>query len=915
MSLQGVSYNELAKSYFQKSFRDTENPYEKVLLDTQDLQNEVHSDQDYFVCSRHACRACEVVTGCVCDSEPCAICYGFPVYLVDLSVQSADMVKGGCCDADGDRRQEIVHFSDNVAGDMMALPHSISYANMDTTHNSEMSKFLNRPVEIATYSWTEGTVFQQSFEPWKLFFDHTSIKKKLDNYYLLRCNLHVKVQINASPFYYGQAICAYEPLNQFDPCQFFSGSGLEHHQFMALSQRPHVYLYPQLSQGGEMVLPFFYHKQWLDATSASDLEGMGRLDIVSLSALKNANSVAGTTCNIQVYAWAENVELAAPTTRLAVQSGDEYAEKEGPVSAPASAVAKAADTVGDALTSLAPYTAGASLILKPFATATSLAATAVSGIAKLFGYTNVPVIAPVHAMKGQPFPHFASPAIGTPVEKLTYDPKNELSIDPKISGVDSEDELALSKIVSRDCFIDSFTWAASDASDTLLWNCGVTPELLRRTAISGQEYITGTPGWFVCRAFDYWRGDMLLHLKVICSQYHRGRLRVSWDPRASIGSVAQSTTEVFTEIIDITEKTDIVLRIPYTQITPYLQTIQPTLSAYYGTATEPNQFGNFNGTVSVRVLTEQTSPVSSADIEVYAYVSWAENFSVAGPTEIGTNITPYIVQSGDVEMKVSQTAVTMGGKEGDNPDFLNLVHMGEVIYSLRTLMRRTALNRVNWYIDNTNNVTVNESTFRRLPLFPGYDTNGINTADPTLGAGSKPYNYVKWTPLSWFSLPFIGVRGSVIWHVNVSANDRSSLVQLSRTSDFATVANYIETTDYNGTGTNSRLAYEYILTGGGNDLNPGATVTNQETQAGVSALCPMYSRYKFVRNNPSDRTLGASDDDSNQDCVNMTSVFYNTTTGTHKSIQFYCSAGTDYSPLFFLNVPGMYRLGATPSTP
>jgi len=828
--------------------------------------------------------------------------------MCELNVQS-DMIQDNCCDADGDNQQQVVHFGDQEPGDKLDIPHSINYANMDTSANCSLSEFLSRPVEIATISWAENTVLDTSVNPWNAYFSHTSIKKKLDNFFLIRCNLHVKIQINASPFYYGIVLTSYRPMTNFNPCPVHDGVGVEDHAFMGKSQRPHVYLYPQNCQGAEMVLPFFWYKQWLDATKATALTDMGTLNFDSLTVLKNANSTAGTNCNIQVFAWAEDVELAGPTTSLAVQS-DEYSD-DGPVSAPASAVAKYADKVNEAADKLSSITGGASLLIKPFATATSLAATAVGSIARLFGYTNVPVIADVHAMKSQPFPHFASPSIGTPVEKLTLDPKNELSIDPKICGVDAEDELQLTKFVARECFIDTFIWSATDTPDTLLWNMGVTPELMKTGSLSGQTIVTGSPGWMVCQGFQAWRGDMILRLKFICSQFHRGRVRVQWDPHATLGGITQATTEVYTEIIDLSSTTDYTVRIPYCQETPYLKTIQPTISEYYGVASESLQYQNFNGTLSIRVVTEQTSPVATADIDVFAYVSWAENFSVAGPTEYPATIVPYAVQSKETD-ELETEEIVLGGVKGDNPSYLNLMHYGEVLYSLRSLMRRTTLHRAWGHRElGAKVLRINNGVMSRLPLLPGFDPNGIHTAQELIGAGSAPYNYVEWSALTWFSQCFVGNKGSIMWHLNVDAPQRSGNVTFARSESVKIANNYDNWNSASGTPNDNVLAE--LLTSTTSSLMQGASVTNQESQAGVSIQVPMYSRFKFLTNDATVRTLGTSEDDSDVDSIQSTSTFFNTSVGDVFTKYYYVGAGTDYTPVFYLNVPGLYRQSSIPN--
>jgi len=822
----------------------------------------------------------------------------------NLNVQSQD--QQDCCDGDDDLQQQNVKFSDSVAGQSVGMPMSTSYGNMDKSANTSLRDYLSRPVEVSTITWTEGTNLNTDLQIWHLYFSKAAIKRKLDNYSLLRCKLHVKVVINASPFYYGLGLVSYRPLTSFNPAPVASGTGLENIEFMGKSQRPHIWIRAENNEGGEMVLPFLYHKQYLDATSASDFQDMGTLSFDSLSLLNNANSVAGSGCTIQVYAWAEDIELGGPTLDLAVQSKDEY-EDDGPISAPASAVAKVANGVVKVIDST-----GLGLFVKPFAVATEMAASTVGSIARLFGFTNVPVIDDIHAMKSSAFPMLSSAAIGTPVEKLTLDPKNELTIDSKVMGIDVEDELLVSSIVQRPSHLDQFSWAASDSPDTLLFSIDVTPFYTGTATVSNQTYVQGTPGWLVAKAFEYWRGDMIFTFKVIASQYHRGRLRITWDPHSNIGVTSDNTAEIYQIIVDISKDKDIRVRVPWAQPTPYNETPHVSTATHWGVAARSNSLTQFNGTLTVRVLTEQTSPVASADVKVDVLAECADNMVFMGPRDLDADeiLTPYAVQSKDMDATVAE--YTFGGKNTVTDDCLELIYGGEKIFSLRTLMRRASFHRMMFHSTGTSEVFFEYSYMNRKPLLPGYDADGIVTVDETIGASTAPFNYVHWSYLTWFTQPFVGTRGSIIWHINAESHEVSGSVGVQRTTKVLTAADYDLTV---GTTLSNDDGYQatYFL----NVSNAGCSglsLTNQHTQAGLSILAPMYSKFKMQSNNPETRTLGTAIDDSDTDTL-QTVVRRYEKADNHAVQSFYCAAGTDYNPVFFLNVPTYYVLAAWPTVP
>jgi hypothetical protein len=815
---------------------------------------------------------------------------------VNFSVQSGiDMDPVA---TEGSSQEQNVGFDtagDNVIAD---IPHAMSYTKVDTSQSVELGDFLKRPVQIYTKSWSIGNTIDigtDNFNPWSLFFAKASIAKKLDNYYMMRCNLHLKFVINASPFYYGCCLASYQPLTTFNtaPIVLSASNRLEN---VSLSQRPHIYLYPQDSQAGEMVLPFLYHKNWLDATSASDLSAMGTVGMSSFGVLMNANGVVSDNINIVCYAWAEDLDIAGPTIDLSVQS-DEY-QTSGAISRPASAIARAAGHL-----SQVP-------IIGPFATATSYAAGAVADIASLFGYTNVPVIDDVRAFRNKPFPSFAATDIGTPIEKLTLDAKNELSVDPKICGVDVEDELTISSFVQREAFIQETTWASSHPINFGLFFAKVGPTMMRSESGPGATIFWGTPMSHVASNFQYWRGDIIFRFKFICTKYHRGRVRINWDPHASIGVLGDYTTETYTKIVDIQETTDVEFQVPYTQLTSYLSTTDSVneITAQSSTSvTGLNVF--FNGTLTMRVLNDQSSPVSSADIKILTFVRGADNLEFAGPQDISTLRSPYAVQSLDVDTACDQ----LGVKPSQADSNINLVHMGESCVSLRQLMRRT-LN----YVRIINRATVTPGTvyeitrnLPRSPMYPGFDPEGLNGATGLNSLTREAYNWVAWSPMTYYSQCFVGSRGSYIYNTNVRGLDPSSTVKLIRSQSqhtasswSTTVTNHVTNSDYEarfGRGEPSGMA--------------GMAMTNQNTQTGINALVPMYSRYKFLSNNIVTRTNGTTVDDSDTDAMTLkTEIITNTSDDLNKFVaDVYVGAGTDFSLVFFLNVPALWKYNSYPT--
>jgi len=819
-----------------------------------------------------------------------------------LHLQSGEGIDMTPSDATESTQEQNVSFDDGEDELITQIPHDLNYSKVDTSQNVDLGDFLTRPVQIYEQSWQIGTRIvagTSTFNPWYEYFLKTAIKKKLDNYYLLRCNLHLKFVVNASPFYYGTLMAAYQPMTNYDLPNIVTDAS--YNENVPLSQRPHVYIYPQNNQGGEIVVPFLYNKNWIDATSLTDLTDMGEVDFSSLTLLRNANGLTTESVYIKVYAWAEDIELAGPTINLALQAKKDEYSHEGTVSKSASAIARAAGK----LSSLP--------VIGPFATATSYAAGAVGDIASLFGYTNVPVIDDVHAYKPKSFANLAATDIGTPVEKLTLDAKNELSTDAKIAGADAQDELLIKDFCKRESFIHASVWQATDAVDTGLFYARVSPAMARTVGVTGAVITYNTPLSMVQSCFQYWRGDIKFRIKFNCTKYHCGRVRINWDPIGGIGTSGDYTTETYTKIVDISQENEVEISIPYTQPTAYLQTQLPVSTNVATTSTGTTDLGVIhNGILTIRVLNEQTSPVASADIDVLVFVSGCDNLEFAGPVDIPSIFSPYAVQSGQYDIDTKNCEMGLSPSVPD-PN-INLVYMGESCVSLRQLMRRSsAYRRFVFSQDFDADLFITAKILMgRQPEYPGYDTTGNDTAVGLVSAGSEAYNRCNWNYTTWFSLCFIGNRGSYNYTINPRFTTDVNSISISRSRatrstvlSFATDVPVTQDGDYERRFTDTST-YAIGMA--------GLSLVSQKTLGGPTVAAPMYSRYKMMMNNSASRTDGSSIDNSDIDTLELTSLI-DTTTGVNSkflAIDTYVAAGTDFSLVFFLNAPVLYRYSSVP---
>lgn len=806
-------------------------------------------------------------------------------------LQSSEDVQASTDSGDS---QVNIRFREQVPASFVKAAKVVDTSFLDGyTPSDELGSFLNRPVLIYTKEWAEGTSISDTFDPWYEYFNNTQIKKKLDNYAYINCKLKLKVLINSSPFYYSCAMLSYKPLVSFNTLDSNSVDAKIH--LMQRSQRPHLYIYPQTNQGGEMELPFFYHKNWLKVSVAQEFRDMGTCHLTSFGVLQNANTVTGDSVTIQIFAYAENVKLSGPTVEVSMQSGnDEHSDEyDGKISAPASAVAAAAG----ALSSVP--------MLKPYMLATQTVASSIAGVAKYFGFTKVPNIRDVEPYKSMPFHGMSSSEISQPMEKLTLDPKNELTIDPRTVGIDGADELSIKHLTSKESFIDSFNWDGTQLPDSLLYAARISNVY---SYVNGIQ-VMSTPLSYFSAPFKYWRGDIKFRIKFLCTKFHRGRVRISWDPVGDIITDADNNTVVFNQIVDITSETDIEFCIPYMSSQAWLNS-QTLTADNSGIASYTHDSLVDNGVMTVRVFTMETSPVADAAITGLVYVRAGDNFEVACPTQI-PNYTLYELQSGDDLVIENPTCYDMGSDKQKPHDERYKIYMGEQIVSFRQLLRRSVFTRTQSISQTTCQVLKTRLLMSRFPLYYGYDPNGINSAKGTLAPLSDyRFNYVKPTLFNWIGAAFIGMRGSSEWQFNLNSPGVAKTMKFNRFFGLIAGTDYYSVSTINATANRDQYAHSYCVQFG--EGAAGTSLTNQLTQTGCCASIPMYNQNRMVSTDPAIRTGGSIKDDSRNDHVRIDIVttperaFTDTAEGV--TIEMYHNIGTDFNFFFFINVPMLQTL-------
>jgi hypothetical protein len=688
--------------------------------------------------------------------------------------------------------------------------------------STDLPTFLCRPIRIATITWQVGDFLRETYDPWSLLVQNPAINRKLANYAYMRSKLRVRATINGNGFYYGKALLSYNPLSfgLRDPERTPGNAPTVDN--LRYSQRPHVVLDPCESRGGDLEVPyvnFFTYSAIQDTSIGPEhIRELGRLNLSSFNKLAHANA-STTPVTITLFAWFEDVQVVAPTQSLPSVSlassltakqqvtsgliepdepidkprslfsdagGDEYGE--GVISRPASAVARAAG----ALKSV-PY-------IGQYATATEKGANIVGNIAKLFGYNRPNNITPVNSFRPQYFGNLANTSITDAAQKLTFDPKQELAIDPGITGYGGGDDMTISAISSTESYFTRANWSRTMTSDTLIFQTAVSPSVLSWVQGDIKEEIHTTPIFHCSAPFQYWRGSITYRFSVACSNFHRGRLRIVYDP---IDNLTPSSPPDFStnyqRVVDISDTKDFEITIPWNQNVAFREIDQYTSynPALKYTPT-PDTTGNFtvgpindaplyqNGYLSIYVLNELTVPndSDSNDPEINCFLRAGEDFELACPTSRTIeNYSFFPRDGGDTLLKlpaenqplpiISELQSDSGRADAqagegvmilDTPgtvrhlDHTNLVYFGETIKSFRDLLKRYQF--LDTFIDS--GAVFGAKYLWRLrqpnfPLYRGYDWEGQDLRN------SDSYTYAKMILINWLTPSFVCRKGGVRW--------------------------------------------------------------------------------------------------------------------------------------------------------
>jgi hypothetical protein len=687
-------------------------------------------------------------------------------------------------------------------------------------NDATLADFLSRPVIVHQSGWaTTDPAFADGFNPWQQFLEYPSIQRKISNYFNLRCKLRLKFLINGNSFYFGRAVCCYTPIHGLSSQPLPRGAFTA--DLVRATSRPHIFLDPSTSQGGEMTLPFFFYNNAVNLVE-KEYNELGYIDLLQITRLKHANGAAGDV-RITVMAWAEDVVLNVPTVYrpgpvvLENQAEDEYAKP----SVIASTAAKIADVVSKVPT------------LMPYARASSMVLNGMSEMFKLFGYSR-PVITDTTLVRSQFLGNMANTNVCDTSFKLSTDVKQEITIDPRTVGLGSVDEMAISHIAGKSAWLYQFNWNTTNNYSDRLTSLGVTPYVWHPYIANSEEFFCFPPCMHVASCFRYWRGTMKYRFQIVASNFHRGRLLVVYDPH-NVDSFDPTST--YSRVIDISRDRDFTIEVGWGTNKPYKDSLNPALNTNglvwrSGNAVLPTDHNHYNGMLGVYVLNDLVVPNSTADnnVQINVYISTGDDIEFQAPSD---NVPRTFMMNQRREFSLENQAEEIAPQDGDltmqpsRPDGTQVTSLinapaqienrsadvcfGERIVSMRALLKRYFLYEAfRTPISTTDGYVILKRQSTSFPKLRGHDDFGIHRTTLDL-----PYNYNNDSFLSWMSWGYVGRRGGIrhkfttAYASNGSKNWGQSVAEVMR--EAPSNSNIISAQQIGSiqatTSTNSRLAH------------------------------------------------------------------------------------------------------------
>jgi hypothetical protein len=583
--------------------------------------------------------------------------------------------------------------------------------------DQRLADFLAKPILYTEISWSTGTnkaAILAGDTCKNIITASPAWTDKMSGYGLMRGTFVFRLQVNANPFMQGKLLLSFLPnyadVAALTPCFYSMHMGVPggNANLPTARQLPCVELDCRESCA-ILKIPYIAPYSWFNVKTQH--YDWGSFYISVLSKLQTNGSES--SCSISMYVHIEDAEFAAPTKPQMAGGGskrfktksygkaptevEESKMESGSISTALRSVSGVADVLGDIP------------VLGEFARPAAWAAAIAGNAAAALGWSK-PILesAPMHM--SMQWNRYMATADGLDTSVPLAVTSTHAITPSDGAAIMKEDQMSMAFLnqVSTVCspVISNVTtplyWSDATASGTSIYSQAIGPANLYEVADRYQgshtaEYRMGPPIWYLSNFFKLWRGSICLVIKFAKTEFHSGRLQITWTPgdSSTVSTLPTTTTSEYSlrEIIDIREGNEVCLVLPWLLPYNYAYTYAPS-------GIDAGTMGNLD----IMVVNKLVHPDNVAsNVELLFYWAGGPDFEFAfpGPVGAGYSPTPFspqmlcepqmnkassedlIVSNAIGSCKPSNTASTLFSEQS----------IGERVLSIRQLLLRFSM----WY--------------------------------------------------------------------------------------------------------------------------------------------------------------------------------------------------------------------------
>jgi len=678
--------------------------------------------------------------------------------------------------------------SEGVVPSALALPDIVDidtkYLHMTAKEFREhtVRDFLSRPIIVSTPASTWDTSQPQGTE--MVFYNfpdamlgNTMYQEKLAGFVGLRATLNVKVQVNSQPFQAGRLMIQYIPYAQY----MSNRVSMINATLQGRSGCPRTDL--DLGVGTEAIMQIPYVSPHAFYNLITGQGSFGRVGIVVYSPLKDVTS-GTSSVEYTVWAWLTDVDIQYPTgmplkitpaptfTDICVQGGVEETLIHNQ-NAPSVGVGKIAAGLSD----LSRIPILGNMFTKP-----AWISTQASNLLRLLGYSKPTTKGDLCETKLRGQIRMANFDGIDASHKLALASDNEIETQPGLAGT-SVDEMAISRIVTVPNYWDTFTWSDT-ATSGIIWQNWITPLKIKQIG-STTKFATTHMG-YVANMFGLWRGSMVYTFKFVKTQFHSGRLQISFIPYCFDQSLAgtQDTNKCYRTVVDLRDSNEVSFTVPYISSRPWMACVRPESDWLNDTAggTGYYRYNCVTGIIQVEIINQlKATSTVVGPINVIVEIAGGSDLKFANPTcpnyipsSTATDEEDFIVVQGF--MGTSEAVQRNDAQLGQMPQRIDQESLesnwapealctGEKITSVRQLIKR--FGKVNNNLNGWTGQNSSEATPRPTPTIM---ISPCTTRIPDSGGRNMPQIEYWWLLFGFW-------RGSQRWKIvsEVANNDATGV--------------------------------------------------------------------------------------------------------------------------------------------